>query len=86
MSLLANGEVNKTQQTMIDERIFGKKVGLMGKLFGCWHNELSRPFKRSKTSYRVCLSCGARKQFDDTTFRTFGGFYHPPIVRKVAEV
>ena len=86
LGLVTYTESGEAQKGKVDERIFGKKVGLVGKLFGCWHNELSRPFKRNKVSYRVCLDCGARKQFDDSTFVTHGGFYYPPIVRRLAKV
>ena len=70
---------NKTE---VDGRVFGEKVGFVGKFFGCWHEEISRPFSHEKTSYRSCLKCGARKQFDAETLRTFGSFYFPPIIRK----
>lgn len=57
---------------------FGKKIGLFGALFGCWHSNLSRPFTHGKHSYRVCLQCGARRHFDAETFTTHGSFYYPP--------
>lgn len=50
----------------------------MARLFGCWHKNISRPFKQGDTSYRCCLECGARKQFDPETLRTYGNFYFPP--------
>lgn len=59
---------------------FGEKIGLMGKLFGCWHKQLSRPFTNRNSSYRVCLNCGARKRFDTGTLKTYGPFYYPPAV------
>ena len=60
---------------------FGKKIGIIGKLFGCWHKDLSRPFSVQKSSYRTCLHCGARKHFDADNLKTFGPFYYPPIIR-----
>lgn len=69
-------KLNATQA----ENAFGAKIGIMGKLFGCWHKELSRPFTTSKSSYRTCLHCGARKRFDAQNLKTFGPFYYPPIV------
>jgi hypothetical protein len=62
------------------EGVFGDKIGLLGTMFGCWHKELSRPFTSVKESYRVCLDCGARKQFDTQTLKTFGPFYYPPAI------
>jgi hypothetical protein len=67
-------------QSRIDHRIFGEKVGFIGKLFGCQHREISRPFSQEKIAYRSCLKCGARKQFNTETLETFGGFYFPPMI------
>ncbi|MGI9036364.1 MAG: hypothetical protein ACR2GD_10045 [Pyrinomonadaceae bacterium] len=60
--------------------VFGKKMGLAAKLFGCWHDDLSRPFTHGKIAYRSCLKCGARKQFNPETLETYGSFYFPPVV------
>jgi len=62
------------------ENEFGAKIGLIGKLFGCWHKDLSRPFTNKKSSYRTCLYCGARKRFDAQNLKTFGPFYYPPVI------
>ncbi len=59
---------------------FGKKIGVLVRLFGCRHRDISRPFTNGKTSYRVCLSCGARKKFDTKDLTTSGSFYYPPSV------
>jgi len=67
----------------VDAQVFGEKVGLFGKVFGCWHEKLSRPFSQEKIAYRSCLECGARKQFDSETLETHGAFYFPPLVRAV---
>ena len=60
--------------------IFGEKIGVFGKVFGCWHKDLTRPFTTGRQSYRACLECGARRGFDPKTLRTFGSFYYPPAV------
>lgn len=62
----------------VDLSVLGKKVGLLTKFFGCDHKNISRPFIAGKISYRTCLQCGARKQFNIDTFKTFGDFYYPP--------
>ena len=67
--------------TQVDQSIFGEKVGLMGKLFGCGHRNLSRPFSQSNVAYRSCLQCGARKQFNPATLETYGEFYYPPVIK-----
>lgn len=71
---------NRTAERKFNKNVevFGEKIGLIGKLFGCWHKDLSRPFTIKNSSYRVCLDCGARKRFDAENLRTFGPFYYPP--------
>ena len=60
------------------EEIFGRKIGLLGKIFGCHHRRLTRPITSQRTTYQACVECGARKSFDTRTFRSSGGFYYPP--------
>lgn len=62
------------------DRVFGKRIGWIGRLFGCHHSDLSRPFTKGGFSYRACLSCGARKRFDTDTLTTHRNFYYPPGV------
>jgi hypothetical protein len=62
---------------------FGTKIGIIGKLLGCWHKQLSRPFSNKNFGYRTCLECGARKRFDAQNLKTFGPFYYPPIVKSI---
>ena len=71
---IAESLINRTTET------FGNKIGLFGKLFGCWHKNLTRPFTVGNASYRSCLHCGARKQFDTQTLKTFGSFHYPPAI------
>lgn len=71
-----NKAINK-----IDQTVFGNKLGLMVTLFGCWHNNIGRPFVEGKTAYRSCLQCGARKQFNPETLETHGTFYFPPVIK-----
>jgi len=75
-------EQNRIAESIINRTKgeFGGKIGLFGKLFGCWHKKLSRPFTNRNSSYRACLDCGARKRFDTETLKTFGSFYYPPVV------
>jgi hypothetical protein len=47
-------------------------------LFGCQHREMSRPFSRQGESYRVCISCGARRGFDEKTWNSSGRYYYKP--------
>lgn len=68
------------ESPVFESDVFGEKVGLMGKIFGCGHEELSRPFSRNGVGFRECLRCGARRHFDLKTLTTVGGFYYPPGV------
>jgi len=70
-----------SSEVKVDKRVFGEKVGFLGKIFGCWHEGMSRPFSDEKVAYRCCLRCGARKQFDSKTLETFGTFYFPPVIK-----
>jgi hypothetical protein len=58
-----------------------KRVGFFAGLFGCWHQELSRPFTTANQSYRVCLCCGARRHFNPETLQTYGNFYFSLAVK-----
>ncbi len=79
--LTLNNKQNKATND-IDRLVFGQKMGLMAKLFGCWHNNISRPFVKGKTAFRSCLQCGARKRFNPETLETQGSFYFPPVIEK----
>jgi len=59
---------------------FGNRIGLFGKVFGCWHKNLTRPLTIENFSYRACLHCGARKRFDAQNLKTFGSFHYPPAI------
>lgn len=71
---IAESTINRTNGA------FGRKIGIFGKVFGCWHHELSRPFTNRSGSYRACLNCGARTPFDAQKLKTVGSFYYPPTV------
>ena len=71
----------KKWKNEVDRFVFGQKMDLITKLFGCWHDNISRPFVQGKTAYRSCLDCGARKQFNSETLETYGKFYFPPVVK-----
>ncbi len=75
-------EQKLTRRRVIDslDDSSGTKIGILGKLFGCWHRDLTRPFTSKTSSYRVCTECGARRLFDTKSFKTLGRFYYPPSV------
>jgi hypothetical protein len=49
-----------------------------GEIFGCQHRQMSRPFSRHGETYRVCISCGARRAFDQKTWNSSGRHYYKP--------
>jgi hypothetical protein len=65
----------------LDEKVFGKKLGIVSRLLGCQHRRLTRPFGSGETAYLSCLECGARKHFNPKTLETSKNFYCPPAVQ-----
>jgi hypothetical protein len=43
-------------------------------LRGCWHGKMGWPIGGQGYSYQVCLSCGAKRLFDEKTFSAYGPF------------
>ena len=61
-------------------RAFGRRIGLIARIFGCWHKQISRPFQEGADSYVTCLGCGARRRYDAEEFMLVGAFHYPPKV------
>jgi hypothetical protein len=64
--------------------LFGAAAGISRRLtdfFGCQHKDMSRPFSRQGETYRACLNCGARRQFDPENWETRGNYYHMKLKR-----
>ena len=55
----------------------GRKIGLFGSIFGCWHKRLTKPMSDRNTTYQACVECGARRRYDAAEFRARGPFYYP---------
>ena len=56
---------------------FARINGVLRRVFGCWHLQMSLPFTRDNETYRACVSCGARRRFDLDQWAMVGDFYHP---------
>jgi hypothetical protein len=41
---------------------------------GCWHSKMSWPVRFQDHSYQVCLGCGIKRLFDETSFRAYGPY------------
>lgn len=63
------------------EPVFGEKIGLINRLVGCNHKQLSMPITVGNIAYRSCIRCGARRPFNTETFQTYGNYYRPPVNR-----
>ena len=48
----------------------------LNQMVGCRHKELSRPFSSQGQTYRVCVSCGARRAFNVGRWEMHGRFYY----------
>jgi len=60
-----------------NESFFARKVGgWLGRVFGCRHREMSRPFSSDGQTYRACLNCGARRSFNLGRWEMRGDFYY----------
>jgi hypothetical protein len=63
------GQINPSSLT-------AKIGGLMARVFGCWHLEMSRPFSHQGQAYRVCVSCGAQRKFNLGNWEMQGNYYY----------
>jgi hypothetical protein len=77
--LLRSKGRSSDRRRVLDPGVFGKKFGMVSSLFGCWHDNLSRPFGHGEMTYRACLDCGARTPFNPETLTTHGKFYRSPV-------
>jgi hypothetical protein len=68
------------------ERLLRYPISFLVRVFGCWHREMSRPFKRNKEVYRACLDCGAHRHFDVQSWKMNGRYYFntPRPLREIA--
>ena len=52
---------------------------VVSKLWSCWHRKMSRPFTHEGETYRVCLKCGMRREFDVEGWKTGDSYYFPKV-------
>jgi hypothetical protein len=55
--------------------LVGSLHAAVTRVFGCHHSSMSRPFTFDDRTYRVCLKCGMRRDFDLKTWKMSGPFY-----------
>jgi hypothetical protein len=49
------------------------------RIFGCRHRNMSSPFTGGEETYRSCMSCGARRVFNEGRSKMTGPYYYAPI-------
>lgn len=71
------GQINVASQMGDWARGFAGLVnGWLNRLVGCRHKDMSRPFSSQGQTYRACLDCGARRQFNLGRWQMQGSFYY----------
>jgi hypothetical protein len=76
--------IMESNSSVLQSTPSGGGIGkLVTRVFGCWHREMSRPFSSQGQTYRTCLSCGARRQFDLRSWEMQGKFYYRVLGRDI---
>ena len=69
-----------------EEEIFGEKVGIIARIFGCKHSRLSKPVTTKNITYRFCPNCGIRRRYDLESFKAVGSYYYPADKKELYHV
>lgn len=76
-SEISQNVLDKSRKVNVQEEIFGEKLGLIARVFGCRHSRMSMPVTTKEITYRFCPTCGIRRIYDLETFRLQGSYYYP---------
>ena len=71
-----NAKFNQERAERKVEQPQSSAFSWLTRIFGCWHQEMSRPFTLRAESYRVCLECGAHRRFNPHTWEMTGPYYY----------
>ena len=64
----------------LDQETVGEKIEkFLTRAFGCRHRQMRLPFTRGNSTYRTCVVCGARRDFDLGQGMTVGPYYYPAV-------
>jgi len=64
----------------LDQETVGEKIEkFLTRALGCRHRQMSLPFTRGNSTYRTCVACGARRDFDLVQGMTVGPYYYPTV-------
>lgn len=66
-----------TENSITEDEIFGERVGLFARVFGCRHYRMSRPVTTDSITYQYCSECGIRRKYDAVTFKPAKELYYP---------
>jgi hypothetical protein len=76
LTMGSNQEMGQINVASFTDGLAGRVNSWLNRLVGCWHKEMSRPFSSQGQTYRVCLDCGARRQFNVGSWEMQGSFYY----------
>lgn len=65
--------MNQLENERVNAQSFAARV------FGCWHRKMSGPITKQTKTYRYCVKCGLRRNYDLTNAENTGAFYAPAI-------
>lgn len=62
-----------------ENEMFGENQSIIERILGCWHLKMSRPITTENVTYRYCIKCGLRRNYDLANFRSVGTYYSPKV-------
>ena len=62
-----------------DDEAFGESQNIFERILGCWHLNMSRPITTQKVTYRYCVKCGLRRNYDLDNAQYIGTYYSPTV-------
>ncbi len=71
LTIMKNRPTSKVLMNIFIE----KKQSFIKRLFGCWHQRMSKPVTTDETTFCYCKDCRLRRKFDIETFKLEGAFY-----------
>jgi len=64
----------------LDRKTVGEKIEkFLTRTFGCRHHQMNLPITRGNSTYRTCVACGARRDFDLVQGTMVGPYYYPTV-------
>ena len=68
----------RNESPWIDRETVGEKIEkFLTRAFGCRHRQMTLPYTRGTSTYRTCVACGARRDFDLVQGIMVGSYYYP---------